>query len=86
MKKMCQSFEKYFEVVGTGISPMANICSLCAWQASLPISERQIRTHIRASNYLLESESHYCNFANFGVARVGSIPTESPWMKKSTPS
>ena len=29
----------------TGISPLANICSLCAWQASLPIFERQMRTH-----------------------------------------
>jgi len=29
----------------TGISPMANICSLYAWQTSLPISERQMRTH-----------------------------------------
>ena len=30
----------------TGISPKANICSLYAWQTSLPISERQMRTHI----------------------------------------
>ena len=29
----------------TGISPLANICSLYAWQTSLPISERQMRTH-----------------------------------------
>ena len=28
----------------TGISPLANICSLYAWQTSLPISERQMRT------------------------------------------
>ena len=31
--------------VFSGISPSANICSLCAWQASLPIFERQMRTH-----------------------------------------
>ena len=31
------------------ISPMANICTLCAWQASLPIYEWQIRTPSRGS-------------------------------------
>ena len=29
----------------TGISAKLNICSLYAWQTSLPISERQMRTH-----------------------------------------
>ena len=29
----------------TGISAKLNICALFAWQTSLPISERQMRTH-----------------------------------------
>ena len=72
----------------TGISPLANICTLSAWWASSPISEWQMRTHARAYRTRCvrwvygspENEKSTSNEVLHSlVTRTGIEPMFSPW-------
>ena len=62
----------------TGISPLANICSLCAWQASLPIYERQMRTHAHGYSELTWAKAQMrakCDWELKALCAPGEVPS-----------